>query len=446
MLNMDALVRGQEGTTARRDARRGDCTGSAGAEGAGKPTIDRARPVALARIARTAKLARIAGLAAVLAAVAAPRGASAQRVPPDPADAPAAGGGPGRAAAGDIEIDAAPVVAPVVAPVKDPKLARRWLAAAQQLVQRGSYLAAHHRPDDAALQFDRAVAAYRKAIDASDDLGLYLELASAEDKLGKFDDAVRHLRLVVHAPISAVARSGAVRPEISARAAARLEQLSLRVGLVTLAVTPAGTAITLGGSELGTSPLAEPLVLLPGTYTLAFQAEGYQALDAELRIEPGSEIERAIALEPVHPAAPTAPTAPAAPAVVVRPQAIDREAPGPSRRPLVVTAGITGAAALSAAICGALAVVEHARFTARTATASERDAARTTGARLALAADLSLVTAIAAGGMTAYWYFHKYRPSRNKSEIVRRASAAAKLGVVPWVQTGSGGVTIAGRF
>src|SRR6185436_13247287 len=101
-----------------------------------------------------------------------------------------------------------------------------------------------------------------------------------EEKAGKLDAAVRHLRPLVRA-------DAGVRPEVAKRARARLDELSTRIGLVTLRVAPPGTSITIGGSELGLSPLAEPLVLMPGTYTLVFQADGYQPREAELRVEPG---------------------------------------------------------------------------------------------------------------------------------------------------------------
>jgi hypothetical protein len=45
---------------------------------------------------------------------------------------------------------------------------------------------------------------------------------------------------------------------------------------VTLAVSPEGALISLAGTELGKAPLAEPLILMPGTYTLSFQADGFQ--------------------------------------------------------------------------------------------------------------------------------------------------------------------------
>jgi PEGA domain-containing protein len=231
---------------------------------------------------------------------------------------------------GEIEMGADPAAIPAAdaadpAVVKDPKLAKKWLAAAQQLMQKAAAFAANNRPDDARAQLENAVTAYQRAIEAGDDASLYLELAAADEKLGRLDAAVKHLRRVI-------AASAGVRPENVKKATARLEDLSARVGLVTLSVTPAGASITLGGIALGTSPLPEPLVLMPGTYMLAFQAAGFQPKEAAIKVDAGSEAEHAIALDPV-----TVVVAPVGPAR--RDEPLLDDSPGPSTLPLWIGRG-----------------------------------------------------------------------------------------------------------
>ena len=318
---------------------------------------------------------------------------------------------------------------------KDPKLAKKWLTAAQQLMQKGGLLAARNRPEEAKAAFEGAVAAYQQAIAAGDDVNIYFDLATAEDKLGKFDDAVKHLRRVVNAKLG-------TRPDVVKRATSRLEDLATKVGVVTLTVTPAGTSITLGGAELGTAPLPEPLVLMPGTYTLSFQADGWQSKEAEITIEPGSETERIVVLDPVKVIA-----LPPKPAPVAAPVHVQRARP--PTWPLYAGAGLAGAGVLSAGIFGVLAVGQHATFTAASTSKLDREDARINGRRFALIADLSLGTAVAAAGFTAYWYFYKYGRAPPKSpELQARhlSPVEAKLDVVPWVQPRSGGIMFAGWF
>ena len=315
----------------------------------------------------------------------------------------------------------------------DPAVVRRWLATAQQRAQRAAVAAANHRPDDARRKFEDAAAAYRQAIEAGAEPVVYVELAGVEDRLGRFDDAVRHLRTAV--------RAGDLPPDARKRATARLAELSAKVGIVALTVLPAGTAITLGGSELGTSPLPEPLVLLPGTYALVFQADGFVPAEAEISVAPGAEIVRAIELAPVPVVAPPVPPVPPPPPPVVH------EPPAPrSRAPLVVGAAVTGAAALGVAGFGVLAIRAHTTFTAAATTPADRADARTRGQRFALAADISLGVAAVAAATTAYWYFYRRDRGSRRPDAGHTASIAPKLDVVPWVQWQAGGVSFAGRF
>jgi PEGA domain len=403
---------------------------------------------------------RSPALATALAAIIGSRAAIAQSASPPSPPPPAAGPGtaiaPSVPAAAtpidpptDLPTDGAAVAEPTSAPdgsapatpAKDLRAARRWLVTGRQSMLRGAYLAARGRSDEARAQFDNAAAAFTKAIDAGDDLGVYLELAAAEDKLGKLDAAIRHVRRVVDAKT-------AVRPDIAKRAGSKLDELVGRVGLVTLVVVPAGASITLGGAELGTAPLPEPLVLLPGTYTLSFQADGFQPREAELHVDAGAEIERTVELEAVKVI-----VQPVRPASESRDEVIPRSSG--ARGPFVLGAGISGAAAIGFGVFGGLASRHHATFTGRATSSAARDDARTRGERYALASDISLVTAVAAAGFTVYWYIYKYRqPHRTSgtssisvtSAAARTAADRSKLVAVPWVQPESTGVAITGGF
>jgi hypothetical protein len=414
---------------------------------------------------------------AALAAGAMPRGALAQPKDPkapeeDPRLEPPQTGSGGAAGSAGVpgRGSAAPGTPGAISPpttsgaasgkdLKDPKVAKKWLQAAQQLVQKASYLAAKNRPEEAKAALEEAAIAYQKAISAGTDANGYAELASVEERLGRLDAAVKHLRVVVHT-------KPGVRPDVARRASAKLDELSAKVGVVTLTVTPAGASITIGGAELGMSPLPEPLVLLPGTYTLSFQADGFQPKEAEIKIEPGSATERAIELEPVKVI--VEPVSPASLAQVARD---DRPAPV-SRLPLYVGAGITGAGVLGTSIFGILAVRQHATFTAASTSRLDREGARTAGERFALLTDLSLAVTMAAAGFTAYWYFTRSKQHPRKQpgqhedhrpatgELMGSAPRATgravgatprkfirtKLDVVPWVQAQSSGVMIAGWF
>ncbi len=365
-------------------------------------------------------------------AAAQPADEETEPAPPAPAPAPA-----------DAPEAAEP---PPAAPVKDPKLARKWLLAGQQLLQKGDGQTRAKRLDDAKTSYENAVTAFEKSIEVGEDLGTHALLADALDKLGKHDLAVKHYRVVVNA-------QEGVRADVQKKAAAKLDEALLKVGIVTLNVKPDGTTITLAGVELGKAPLPEPLVLMPGTYAVGFQVEGYQPREAELNIEAGSESERTIELEPVKivqaPIKDEEPIAPPPPP------------PPPSRLPLYAGAGAAATLLGVATVTGILAIGRHGTYTATDATAEERADARSSGKTLALVTDLALVGGLAAGGFTAYWYFFKYRPALEKPaeqrpagpvEATRRGrgrrdgAQSTKVDVIPWVQPDASGLTLVGVF
>jgi hypothetical protein len=178
------------------------------------------------------------------------------------------------------------------APVKDPKVAKKWLSAAQTLVQKGDYLSRAKKPDDAKEQYTNAVTAYQKAIEAGDDVSVYLALALVEDKLGQLASAYQHCKLVVDPKANA-------KPDVVKKAQAEIDQLTPKIGVIKLTIKPEGTLVTMGGNQVGESPLLTPLVLDPGTYTLSFAAVGYQPKDVELKRTSRSTPSRSRSSQPI---------------------------------------------------------------------------------------------------------------------------------------------------
>lgn len=311
--------------------------------------------------------------------------------------------------------------------VKDPKAAKQWIQAAQQLVRKGDAATRAKKPDEAKVSYDNAITAYEKAIEAGDDVNVYFDLASVEEKAGKLDRAATHFRMLV--------KSQEARPDLVKKASARFDDLTTKVGLVTVIANVEGATVTVDDNEVGTTPLADPLILMPGTYSFTIAAPGHAPKTLELKIEAGSESERSIALEPrkpdVVPDKPE-PEQPREQPVVAGPPT------GPSKLPLYVGVGATGGFVLIATITGLAAVGKHSTFEDANASPGDRQDAKDSGKTLALVTDLCLVGAIAAGGFTAYWYFAKYKPAQQKMET--------KAAVVPWVKPDAGGLSLTGSF
>jgi len=332
---------------------------------------------------------------------------------------------------GDIEMGGDPEPKPDDgAPVKDPKVAKKWLAAAKELVGKGDALA-KKKPDDAKAAYENAVIAYTKAIEAGDDLGVNFQLAQVEDKLGQTDAAARHYRIV------ATAKTG-VPPALVKQAQAKFDDATTKVGLVTLTITPDGTTIANGAVKLGKTPLTEPLIFMPGTYTLTLSSDGYQPKDTELKIEAGSESERKLDLEPIKMTVETPPRIGATEETPAQPPA------QVSKLPMYIGAGAAGALLVTSVITGLTANSWHNTFVGPNTSKDERTFAHDAGRHWAHVTDACLVGTVLAGGFAAAWYVFKIRAAgEHPAETVR---IVPKVDMIPWVQPDAGGLGLAGSF
>ena len=369
---------------------------------------------------RTRGLAVVLGLiVAAGVAVAQPSGGDIDMDPE-----PATGSGSG-AGSGSADTSEPPAI------VKDPKVAKKWLAAAQQLVQKGDTFTARKKPDDAKAQYENAVTAYGKAIEAGDDVAVYFALALVEDKLGAEADAYAHLKLVVDA-------QPPVKPDVLKKATAKLDEVTGKVGTVMLTVLPEGTTIKIGDKEYGDSPLKAPIVLVPGTYTASLTLVGYQPKDVELKVEAGAGVEKKIELEVVP--------------VKITPRVVESEPepaplpPQPSKLPWIAGASATGVFVVGAVIFGASAISQHNAYTDPTFTKKERADAQSLGKTMAHLCDGAIVLSVASAAFTVYWYHWKYQKELDAPPPGTEQRVVPKVDMVPWVQPGAGGIAAVGSF
>jgi len=281
------------------------------------------------------------------------------------------------------------------------------------------------KADEAKAQYDNAVTAYQKAIEAGDDVAVHLQLALVHDKLGAYTDEIQQLRLLVDP-------ANGAKPDLVKKAQAKLDETLAKVGTVVFKVSPEGATITRDGVQIGDAPMTTPLALVPGAYTFSFAAVGYQPKDVEVKVEAGGEIERSVELAPVP--------------VVVRPVIHDEvetaEAPKqPDRMPLYLGAGATGAFLVAGTAFGIAAISAHKTFVAPKTSPSDRADAQSYGRLRAHLADASFGCMVIAGAFTGYWYWFHIRNATAEAPPER---IPPKVDVIPWVQPGGGGFVVTG--
>jgi PEGA domain len=311
---------------------------------------------------------------------------------------------------------------------KDPKVAKAALAAGKDLALKADALAKKGKADDAKAQYEAALAQLETAVAAGDDVNVYFPLAVVEDKLGRYDAAIKHYRMVT------TAKTG-VQPAIVKQAQAKLDDALTKVGQVSVIVTPEGATVSMNGAELGASPIG-PMVLMPGTYTLSIVADGYQGKDVELKVEAGSESERKIELDKMQ--------------VVIEKHDVHADEPTddkpqpPSKLPLYIGAGATGTLFLVSIVEDILAVHEHGIFVKADSTKDQRADAQLNGRFYAHVADACLVGTVVGAAFTAYWYVFRYKHAETQAKYQPRE--VPKVDMIPWVQPDAGGFAVAGRF
>lgn len=322
----------------------------------------------------------------------------------------------------------APPAEPAV--VKDPKVAKKWLQAGNTLLKKGDQQTKQGKTDEAKTSYENAAVAFGKSIEAGDDVTLHLQIAIALEKAGDPIGAMTHLKTLVAAE--------GVKPDVTAKAQSKLDELSMKVGIVSLTIVPDGTQITLGGKQVAESPMTEPLVLMPGEYVVTLAAVGYQPKDVELKVEAGSESERKIELEPVPIV-----TKPAEVMPEDKPDVAAVEGPKPNLMPIYIGGGAALGLALIGTVTGIVAIGKHGQYS-DSRSETERSDLRSSGKTMALVTDLCLVGALGAAAFTTYWYVTKYRPEAKA--LAERQAIGPKVDVVPWVQSEAGGLAAVGSF
>ena len=334
----------------------------------------------------------------------------------------------------DKPIEPTPPADPSHPVVKDPKLAKKVALTAQQAAAKGDQLIKQRKPDEAKVSYEAAASAYTKALELGDDLALLYDLAIVEDKLGKFAGAAIRLR--------ALAKATTVKPDLLKKAAAKYTELATKIGTVTLAVKPEGTTISLNDAELAKSPLAEPLLLMPGTYSFQLQADGFQSKTVEVTVEAGSESERGIDLEPIKIVIDTKPP--------IDPTPPPPKPQPPSKLPLLIGAGATGGFLIATIVTGFMAKGKHDTFVDPETAPFDRELAAFDGKNFAKVSDVMLIGTVAAAGFTATWYFFKYRKGQAKLHETPRSGSPdepQRSMVMPWVSgDGTAGLTLRGGF
>jgi len=316
------------------------------------------------------------------------------------------------------------------------ELARKLLAAGDTLMKQGDRQERHGRQEQAKEKYEKALRAYEEAYDRFPAAKIFYAIGTAELKLGRYLEAIRHFRQLLQ-------EAESVSDELRTQVEINIDEAKQYVAVLRFRVQPDGAVITVDGEDIGVAPYEEPLFVAPGEHTIAVSAEGYAPFETTVTMEAGAESDRTVDLEKTRVVVEEPKPKPP------KPKPRKPRPPPPGRTTLLVGVAVTAGMAVAASITGIMAMGKHGDFTDETLPPSERDAARDSGKRLALVTDLLWLGTVAVGAYTAYYYFGIYQPAKRGHERRMRledSREARRLWVVPYAAAEGGGVAVGGTF
>jgi len=313
----------------------------------------------------------------------------------------------------------------------DKREALRHLADGDRKLARGDKLAARGKIEDAFAQFEAALADYQAAYESYPDPQIYFPIAQAEQRLGRFVDALQHYQELL-------AESKALGAALRSQVQVHLDEVRKNLAAVVFEVEPSGADIQLDGKPAGRSPMSQPLFVEPGQHTYQVSRSGYRVAEGRMDLVPGKELRKRIRLEKSRVAVRKPVRAPAP----LPPVEVEHD-DGPSSVPVWIGVGVTGALVIGGVATGFGAVSKHSQFEDASLGENTREAARRDGKRLAKITDILLGSALVAGGATAYYYLAIYRPRAAEAE---RQSDADALRLQPMIGEDGAGLAVSGTF
>jgi tetratricopeptide (TPR) repeat protein len=315
---------------------------------------------------------------------------------------------------------------------EDKKEALRRLASGDKKLQRGDRLNGRGHIEQAYAQYEAALIDYQAAYHAYADPQILYPIAQAEQRLGRFLDALQHYQELL-------AESKALSPALREQVQIHLDEVRKNLAAVVLEIEPDGAEISVDGKSVGRSPLRQPVFLEPGQHTYRVSLEGHRTEEERVDLAAGKELRKRVRLQSKAP--PKKPPR--------RPKPPVARAERPSAAPVWIGVGVTGALLAGGAATGFAAVSRHNVYDDEQRSSSAREAAREDGKRFALATDILLGASLVAAGATAYYYFAIYRPrsaEANQADARAGQRERAFLRVEPVVGGGVAGLAVSGSF
>lgn len=271
--------------------------------------------------------------------------------------------------------------------------------------------------------YRKALDAYKKAHESFPSPKIYFPIALTEQKLGLYLDSHEHYQLFL-------SESESPAQELVDRSNEGIGEV--RKHLAGLALTiPEGASVEIDGTMVMLE--GEPRFFQPGVHVVKVDLEGHKPYSEELTLEKGKVKEHTVELEKSE----VTPTEEEKPKVVVVSKSTAKG--GPSRFPLELSFGASGAMLLGSTFTMILATSKRSRSRDESLSESARDKSKKKSDTYFIATGALVGGAVLAAGYGLFHYYGSYRPAKRKHD--KRA-----LQVLPTAGDDGVGFALLGQF
>lgn len=279
------------------------------------------------------------------------------------------------------------------------------LARGQKLYEKGDI-------EKALAEYEGALADYQGAYEAFPDPKIYFPIAQAEQRLGRFVDALQHYQQLLE-------EGKDVPGQLKTQVQRELIEVKKNLAAVVIETQPEGALVLIDGSQVAKTPMDQPVFVEPGAHALTVKLEGFKTIDRKVDLAMGKEFrDRSVMVADGDGGG--GKTTGGATTVAGGAQ-VDRGTDRPSKALLVVGISVSSALLVAGTVTGVMALSKHGTFHDEDADENDREQARRDGKQLAGLTDVFLGAALVGGLVTTYYYFGVYKPGM-------RAAAEAEDG------------------
>ena len=268
------------------------------------------------------------------------------------------------------------------------------LAKGQKLFEKGDI-------EKALAEYEGALADYQAAYEAFPDAKIYFPIAQAEQRLGRFVDALQHYQQLLE-------EGKDIPGQLKTQVERELIDVKKNLAAVVIEAQPEGALVLIDGSQVAKTPMDQPVFVEPGAHTLTIKLEGFKTIERKVDLAMGKEFRDRMVM--VADAGDGGGKTPAGGTVVTKGAEVDTGKDRPSKALLVVGIGVSSALLVAGTVTGFMALSKHKTFEDEGNSDDTREEARRDGKQLAGLTDVFLGAALVGGLVTTYYYFGVYKP------------------------------------